>query len=411
MTTNALPLTETHTPDDIDELVDVVRNCCASKNPVYPIGGAMSLDYGRTPQRPGVGLSLSRLNRIIDYPARDMTITVEPGITIAELRKTLAGERQELPVDVPQAGEATIGGVVATALAGPRCYGLGTIRDYVIGISAVDGRGTLFKGGGRVVKNVAGYDFCKLLTGSLGSLGVIVQLTLRLRPIAEKSALVVCDVSDFDQAEQILAALVNSDTTPVAVELLTGPAWQGDPVLGDLPDGVAGRIAVGVSGTATEVDWMIEQLQREWNQQQATGVRAITDQPATELWSRIVEFPAADAPLVIHASVRPSGVTSLLDECRRADAGCSIVAHAGSGIVLARFAEVPNGDVARLVNNTLRPAAINAGGGLVVLSSNLGEQTHQTIWGGRTDAIAVMESVRRQFDPQSLLNPGRFFSD
>lgn len=409
-TTNLLPLTETLAPGDVDALVDVVRDCCAAQTPIYPIGGATALDYGRSPQRPGVGLSLVGLNRIVDYPASDMTITVEPGITMGQLRETLAGEGQELPIDVPQSDKATIGGVVATALAGPRCYGLGTIRDYVIGISAVDGRGTPFKGGGRVVKNVAGYDFCKLLTGSLGSLGVIVQLTLRLRPIPEKSALVVCDVSDSEMAERILAALVNSDTTPVAIELLAGPAWQSDPVLGDLPGGAAGRIAVGVSGTATEVDWMIEQLQREWNQQQATGVRAITDAPADELWSRIVEFPAADAPLVIHAGVRPSDVTSFVDECRRADAGCSIVAHAGSGIILARFAEVPNDDVARLINNTLRPAAVTADGSLVVLSTNLGNQTHQTIWGGRTDATAVMESVRRQFDPQRLLNPGRFFS-
>jgi glycolate oxidase FAD binding subunit len=409
-TTNPLPLTETHTPGDIDGLIDVVRDCCAAQTPIYPIGGATALDYGRTPRQPGIGLALGGLNRVIDYPARDMTITLEPGVTMAGLRETLAAEGQELPIDVPQSGAATIGGVVATALAGPRCYGLGTMRDYVIGISAVDGRGTRFKGGGRVVKNVAGYDFCKLLTGSLGSLGVIVQLTLRLRPIPEKSALVVCDVRDYDEAEKILAALVNSDTTPVAIELLAGSTWQSDPVLGDVPGGAAGRIVVSVSGTAIEVDWMIEQLQREWSLQQATGVRAITEAPAHELWSRIVEFPAADAPLVIAASVRPGGVTSLVEECRRADEACSVVAHAGSGIVLARFVDVPNGDVARLINNTLRPAAISAGGSLVVLSTNLGEQTHQTIWGGRTDATAVMESVRRQFDPQGLLNPGRFFS-
>ena len=410
-TTNPLPLTETLAPGDIDALVDVVRDCCASQTPLYPIGGATALDYGRTPQQPGIGLSLSGLNRVVDYPASDMTITVEPGITMGQLRETLAGERQELPIDVPQSDKATIGGVVATALAGPRCYGLGTIRDNVIGISAVDGRGTPFKGGGRVVKNVAGYDFCKLLTGSLGSLGVIVQLTLRLRPIPEKSALVVCDVSDSEMAERILAALVNSGTTPVAIELLAGPAWQNDPVLGDLSGGAAGRIAVGVSGTATEVDWMIEQLQREWNQQHVTGVRAISDAPADELWSRIVEFPAADAPLVIQSSVRPSDVTGLVEECRGADEACSVVSHAGSGIILARFAEVPNDDVARLINNTLRPAAVTADGSLVVLSTNLGNQTHQTIWGGRTDATVVMESVRRQFDPQRLLNPGRFFRD
>ena len=120
---------------------------------------------------PGRTLDLTGLNRIVDYTPRDMTIVVEAGVRMADLAATLAAEGQHLPIDVPRAGEATIGGVVATNWSGPRRYGHGTIRDYVIGIHAVDGRGTPFKGGGRVVKNVAGYDFCKLLTGSLGTLG------------------------------------------------------------------------------------------------------------------------------------------------------------------------------------------------------------------------------------------------
>ena len=108
---------------------------------------------------PGLALSLARLNRVVDYPARDLTITVEAGITLAELDALLVTEGQWLPIEVPQPPRATLGGVVATAWSGPRRYGWGQVRDYVIGISAVDGRGLPFKGGGRVVKNVAGYDF------------------------------------------------------------------------------------------------------------------------------------------------------------------------------------------------------------------------------------------------------------
>ena len=108
---------------------------------------------------------------------------------------------------------------MATNSSGPRRFGQGTIRDYVIGISAVDGRGVAFKAGGRVVKNVAGYDFCKLLVGSYGTLGVITQLTLKTKPRPEASALVVCDVPDYAQADVLLGSLVTSQTTPVAVEL------------------------------------------------------------------------------------------------------------------------------------------------------------------------------------------------
>ena len=124
------------------------------------------------------------------------------------------------------ASDRALGGVIATNASGPRRYGQGTIRDYVIGITAVDGRGVEFHGGGRVVKNVAGYDFCKLLTGSLGTLGVITQVTLKVKPRPRVSSLVACDVASFEEAEKLLAAFGQSRTTPTAIELLSGPAWN-----------------------------------------------------------------------------------------------------------------------------------------------------------------------------------------
>src|SRR5437762_1029226 len=153
-------------PASQDELAADVRDSCETSKPLYPIGGGTSLDFGLPAKAEGRGLSLGKLNRVIDYPARDMTVTVEAGVTMKVLADLLAKERQRLPVDVPQAEAATIGGVIATNWNGPRRYGESPLRDFVIGISAVDGRGLPFKGGGRVVKNVAGYEFCKLLTGS-----------------------------------------------------------------------------------------------------------------------------------------------------------------------------------------------------------------------------------------------------
>jgi glycolate oxidase FAD binding subunit len=211
MSATAVPLSkQLRVPADQEEVAAVVAECYEQRFPLYPIGGGTSLDFGLPAKGEGVGLSLAKLNRVLDYPARDMTITVEAGITMQALANVLAAERQRLPVDVPQADKATIGGVIATNWNGPRRYGEGTIRDYVIGISAVDGRGQPFKGGGRVVKNVAGYDFCKLLTGSLGTLGVITQVTLRLKPIPEQTALVACVLPSTQAAESALAALVKS---------------------------------------------------------------------------------------------------------------------------------------------------------------------------------------------------------
>src|SRR5437588_1408519 len=221
-----LPVKKTLEPATQEELHRSLCEAYETVTPLYPIGGGTSFDYGLPAKASGNALSLQKLNRVIDYPARDMTVTVEAGVTMKALADLLATERQRLPIDVPQAQRATIGGVIVTNWNGPRRYGEGTVRDYVIGIGAVDGRGQPFKGGGRVVKNVAGYDFCKLLTGSLGTLGVITQVTFKVRPVTEQFNLMACAVETSGKAEKLLAALVTSATTPVAVELLAGPAWD-----------------------------------------------------------------------------------------------------------------------------------------------------------------------------------------
>lgn len=407
-----LPLSETQSPDDQATLVAIVADAHAAGTALYPIGGGTSLDYGLPALRPGIGISLAKLNRVVDYPARDMTITVGAGITMDQLAATLASELQMLPIDVPHSGLATLGGVVATAFSGPRRYRYGTMRDYVIGISAVDGRGTLFKAGGRVVKNVAGYDFCKLLTGSLGTLGVIAQVTLRIKPLPQSSAFLFCDLRNLSSCEPLLAALVISRTTPSAIELLVGPHWRENAVLGLSTAGSVGRLVVGLEGTASEVEWLLGQLTQEWRALGVTASRAITEREATELWGDLREFPSApDAPLVIKASVLPSRTVEFVRLVLQLDPQASIQAHAGNGIVIARFSQFDSADVSRGLIGRLQPAARLAGGNVVVLSNTLAGLTRQAVWGNATAATHWMGKVKGQFDPKGLLNPGRFVYD
>lgn len=385
-----------------------MRAAYADGMPIYPIGGGTSLEYGLAAKKQGLGLSLANINRLIDYPARDMTVTVEAGIAMSMLAELLAGERQWLPIDTPQPEQATLGGVIATAFSGPRRYGWGTMRDYVIGIRAVDGRGMVFNAGGRVVKNVAGYDFCKLLTGSLGTLGVITQVTLKIKPIPEASAFVVCGVPDLVAAERVLASLVHTRTAPAAIELLAGPQWEQsviNPALGS-----AAQIAVGVEGTASEVAWMTGQLSTDLAAQSGTNIRTLRDEEARELWARLRDFPAAaGSPLVVKASIRPSAVTGFVHRLLRLDPSVSIQAHAGNGIVIAQFNEFESANVSRQLVGDLQPAAQAAGGHIVVLSSTFGgDLTRQAWWGAATDATHWMQSVKKQFDPKGLLNPGRY---
>lgn len=412
MAYDTVPLTKTLEPADQDELVQAVRECYASETPVYPLGGCTSLESGLPAKRPGIGLSMRGCQRVIDYPARDMTITVEAGITMRSLAETLAAERQRFPIDVPQADRATLGGVIATNFNGPRRFGLGTVRDYVIGIRAVDGRGVAFKGGGRVVKNVAGYDFCKLLTGSMGTLGVITQATLKVVPIPEVSMYVVGRIDRLDDVEAVLGGLVRSDVRPSSVEVLLGPFWERQTELGEalgpLTDSAA-YLAFEIEGTAGEVRWMTNQLGREWRD---LGIQRVDTfgQDAVRFRREIVEFPqSTGAPLVIQASLRPSGVVPFLAAVRELDSGSSIQSHAGSGIVFVQFSKFPEGGLSRALVGRLRPVAASFDGHVVVLSNPSGtEVTHQSIWGGADAPFQLMSVVKQQFDPRDLLNPGRF---
>ena len=462
-----LPITQTLTPASQAELADAVRQCHDRDTPLYPVGGATALDFGLTPKRPGAALSLAGLQAVVDYPARDMTVTVEAGMRVAELVQVLAREGQQWPIDVPRADHATVGGVIATNANGPRRYGYGSVRDYVIGISVVDGTGRPFKGGGRVVKNVAGYDFCKLLTGSLGTLGVLTQATLRLRPLPETSAWRGCVAANLETLDRLLDSLAASRTSPVAIETLAGPAWTASPRLAPLNSNTArndssqpslpaspnasasasGSATTGASGSASsystpyyllvrfegsepEVAWQLEQVAAEWRTagvadshvwrgEDADGwLRDLAEfpqslgTPSPSTKSTATQKPTAQSPgaaLVVQASVRPSGTVPMFRAFTAIDPRVSLLGHAGNGIVVARFAEFPAGGLSRTLVGRAQPEALRFDGSVKILSNPSGqEMAPHTVWGAGGSSFDVMMSVKRQFDPRHVLNPGRF---
>jgi glycolate oxidase FAD binding subunit len=370
---------------------------------VYPIGGGTSLDFGLPPRAEGIGVSLAKLNQIVDYPAEDMTITVGAGITISQLGEILAQHRQRLAIDVPQADTATLGGVIATNFSGPRRFGCGTMRDYVIGIEAVDARGERFKGGGRVVKNVAGYDLCRLLVGSLGTLGIITQVTLKLQPLVAESQVLACGIRDWNHAERLLAALVESETTPTAIELIAGPEWAG------LVEQQA-TLLVGLEGTVKEVAWMQETLVAEWQALDTPVAGHFLGTDATELWTRLTEFPALPAAAVtLKATTVPSAVTTFAALARALQPSCSLQSHAGNGVTIVRLADYPAAGLSRTLLAQLVPLAAKSRGNVTILSNPSGaEMTKQSVWGGIDAPYDLMTEIKRQFDPRDTLNPGRF---
>src|SRR5262249_6053587 len=251
-------------PTDVAALSEVVRQAAAG-TAVYPLGGRTQLDLGLPPSKPGVAIDLTELDHVIDYAARDMTITVQAGITVGKLQTILSDENQQLPVDVPRPDLATLGGALATNASGPRRYGYGTLRDYVIGISVVNDEGQEVKAGGRVVKNVAGYDLMKLYVGSLGTLGIITQVTLKVKPRPGARALlgVPCPEGRLDA---LLDLVHSSRTRPTAVTLVH-PRAVAEIVGSDPAATLAAEgnwlVLVGFEDSAAAVEWQVLQLRRE----------------------------------------------------------------------------------------------------------------------------------------------------
>ena len=391
-------------PESVAELQELVRRTAADNQAVYPLGGQTSLQLGNPPTKPGVAVDLRGLDQVIDFPARDMTITVEAGITIAKLQALLAPENLRLPIDVPDPERATLGGILAANVSGPRRLGYGTLRDYLIGVSAVSDEGNEFKAGGRVVKNVAGYDLCKLLVGSLGTLGVITQATLKLRPRAEENALVTlgCEGS---AAAGLLDRLHASRTRPVCVELLNQPAAQAIYTAAKMtPPTAPWTLVVGYEGNADAVNWQVQQLVQELGAGQSLEARV--GFTAGLLWDSLVEWQAgADALFSLKANLLPSGVA---DFCRTTETGMQVKAHAANGIVYGHAGAGVTREHALGLLAAWRDAAKKHRGCVVVWRCPPQWKWTLNVWGPPPADAWLLREVKRQFDPRGVFNPGRF---
>jgi FAD/FMN-containing dehydrogenase len=214
----------------------------------------------------------------------------------------------------------------------------------------------------------------------------------------------------LDEAEKLLAALVDSQTTPCAIELLVGPAWKDDPAISQVLAASGLCLTVAVEGTAIEVDWMTKRLADEWSDLGVANHQVVSDEAAAALITRLAEFPAGgESPLVLQANMVPSGTTRFVAALRELDEHCSVQAHAGNGVVIARLSEFPADGLARTLIGQLHPVAAAAHGHVTVLSNpGNAEVTHQSAWGAIDAPFDLMTAVKREFDPRNILNPDRF---
>jgi glycolate oxidase FAD binding subunit len=393
----------TFRPTCVQDVCETVREHVALGHAIYPQGGCTALEYGGPPRRPGVAIDTTGICQLIDYPFADMTITVEAGITLAALRRVLAEKHQRVLVDASHADRATLGGIYATNTSGPRRFSAGRPRDQIIGVSFVTSGAVVVKGGGRVVKNVAGYDFPKLLTGSMGTLGIITQMTLKVRPIPEAGALVWVPFWNPKNLAETLDQLNTSATRPVALELLNGSGARAVGQGLGLPTGL-GIIVIGYEDNAASVRWQLDKLKSELARNDFAVLEGADAEP---LWSALTEFQAASAGAVSFvANLRPSSLASFvegLDPHR-----WSAQAHAGNGIVRAHAqGEWTLESMAQEIEKHRRIAA-GDGGSLILSCCPTEWKERLRVWGEPRGDWSVAERVKAALDPHGAMNPGRF---
>jgi len=398
------------TPSTQSELQRFVAdNASGQKTPLYPVGGRTSLGLGYPRTAPGVTICMSGLKRTVDYPARDMTITVEPGLTLAELANQLAVERQQLPIDVPLAHRASVGGAVAKNIAGPRRFGYGTLRDYLIGVTAIDGQGRMFHAGGRVVKNVAGYDLCKLLVGSLGSLALISQLTFKLKPLPESAGTLVMGFSSFSAIDEALERLLTSAARPVALEVLNPMAARQVATESKLPLSVdTPLLMLRVEGTEREVECQLTTLQDELRHHSPTKTGVLSADDSARLLEVLSEYRvSSDDPLTFKANLLPSKAMQFAEWATQS--GIAVQVHAGNGIVIGHLPDnVTSAPQIEGRIESLRSFARQRRGNLVILNCDSQWKRDLPLFGEPEPGWPLMERVKATLDPQNLLNPGIF---
>ena len=396
-------------PGSVDEVAAIVAHAMETGVPIVPWGGGSAIGVGAPPVRAGLVLVLTRLDALVEHEPGDLTATAQAGITIAALQAALRARGQWLSLDPSDAARATLGGVLAANASGPRRHLYGTARDLLIGVTVVTADGAVVHGGGKVVKNVAGYDLPKLFVGSFGTLGVIVEATVKLRPLPDAERLVAVRFERLQDAGVALRNLLGSDLIPNAVDLLDGPSAG---ALG-LPAAPA-TLAVGFDGLGEQVDWQVAELA-------TVVVRCGGAKPAplaAETWARLASASrdAFDTPAaVMTLSVLPAVVAETMEHgaqtARKRGLMSAWCAHAGVGHLTATLcADAPRPDPAPIaaVLEEWRAAARAGGGHASVTWAPLPVKSALPVWDEAGAAGRLMKRIKAQLDPNNLLNPGRF---
>jgi len=372
-------------PRSADEVARALHEADSAGKAVAPVGGATQLDLGMPPSRLDLAIETTGLNRVVEYEPADLTVTVEAGMRFAELQRILGEQGQFLALDPPLEDGATVGGAIATNASGPLRFAYGTARDLVIGIRVANPDGTVTHAGGRVVKNVAGYDLDKLYVGSLGTLAVIVELSFKLAPIPPSVACVAGEFSDLAAARSLVSAVMRSPLSPLAIELIGSR-----------------RVVFRVGGYAQAVERQVRDLASLI----ADHGGRHTDVDWDTLLRDRIETRRREVVLKASAPISASATLVELLERNLRDFGPTVWAHAGNGVAYAAC-DAPT-DADALQETRREVVALGNNSALVVERCPRVLKRSIDVWGEPGPNLALMRAIKSKLDPNNTLNPGRY---
>ncbi len=367
-------------PASTEETAALLRIATELDLAVVARGAGTKLAWGAPPERADLVVDLSRLAAVVDHAAGDLVAVAQAGCPLATLQAALAPSGQRLAIDEPVPG-SSLGGSIATNSSGPRRMLHGTFRDLMIGTTVVRADGVVAKSGGRVVKNVAGYDLGKLMTGSFGTLAIITEAVFRLHPVPAASAVLTTAVTGPARAAAAVAGVLHSDVVPTAVEI----DWTGrEGLMAVLLEGSEAGVAARTSAARTALA--------------GAGAPEVELQAAPPPWWG--RYPWTDGQLALKLTCALSAVEQLLGAAE--EHGAALRGSAGSGVLYGALDATAAGRVA-----PLREICRAHGGSLVVLDGPAETTARLDRW-GPISALDLMRAVKHQFDPRRRLSPGRF---
>ncbi|CAA9288604.1 MAG: Glycolate dehydrogenase, FAD-binding subunit GlcE [uncultured Chloroflexi bacterium] len=373
---------------------------------VIPWGAGTKQRQGNAPRAYDVALDVSGMNELLEYEPADLVVTVQAGVTLAALQARLAESGQFLPLDPPYAQRATIGGTLATNASGPSRLLHGTARDLVIGLRVATPQGEIVKSGGKVVKNVVGYDLNKLHVGGMGTAGVIVEATFKVHPLPAAQATIAATFQQLATAHAAAGRITRSFLYPRAVDLVRNIDGKGT--------STGWTVLTWSAGSPATVDRQARDVAQWCSEGGATHVERLDGEAHDAVWASVIESGRDEpgAMALVKLSCLPSQLPALIAEVDR-HAGSSppvpLVAHAGNGVVYVRLPGATLETVRRIA-----AATHELGGSAILEDAPDALKAQVDAWdpsglaARRRDDFDLMRAIKTQFDPNSTLNPGRF---